>query len=117
MDRNRLLELALEELPRRKAGIEAEIETLEAELKGTGSAARESRSVPSAGPRSRRKTPAERKAHSERMKRYWASKRVKSTKPASEPKPTPAGGVKEEKAKKSSAPQKKLAPKGDANKR
>ena len=117
MDRNRLLELALEELLRRKAAIDVEIETIRAELEGAGSAARERRSIPPAGPGSRRRTPAERKAHSERMKRYWAAKRVKAAKPVSEPKPAPATGVKEEKTKKSSAPERKLAPKGDANKR
>jgi len=82
MDRNRVLELALEELNRQKAGVEAEIESLRAELEGTGSAVPQPTSFPSAGIR-RQRTPAEREAQANRMKMYWAAKRAaKTAKPA-----------------------------------
>ena len=59
MDRKQILELAIAELERQKARIEQDLETLRAELSGTGSAVRE-KELPSAGTR-RKRTPAERK--------------------------------------------------------
>ena len=58
MDRNRILELALEGLYRQKAGIDADIEEIQAELTGTGSAVPQTMLVPSAGtPKGRQRTP------------------------------------------------------------
>jgi len=81
MDQYRLLELALEELQREKERIEQEIQSIQAELKGTGTAVQP---LPSAGTRrGRMRTPAERKAHSLAMKKYWAAKRkARAAKPA-----------------------------------
>jgi len=91
MERNRILELALEELKRRKAGIDADIKAIQAELTGTGSAVRQTPSLPSAGKgRGRQRTPAERKAQSLRMKKYWAAKRAQAEKPATPAKTAPA---------------------------
>ena len=83
MDRNRILELAVETLEKQKAGIDAEIETVRAELKEIGSGT--ARKVKPAAANTRRKrlrTRAERKAHSEGMKAYWAAKRAKAAKPS-----------------------------------
>jgi hypothetical protein len=79
MDRNRLLELAVEELERQKAGIDEEIAAVRAELGGKGSTVR-TRSV-SAGTR-RRRTLAQRRAQAQRMREYWAAKRAQAAKPA-----------------------------------
>jgi uncharacterized protein (UPF0335 family) len=75
MDRNRIFELAVETLEKQKAGIDAEIETIRAELKASGSrtARKAGSAVVSIGRRRSRK-PAERKSQSQRMKRYWAAK-------------------------------------------
>ena len=45
MDRNRILELALEGLQKQKEGIDQEIEMVRAELKGGGSTVREAKVV------------------------------------------------------------------------
>jgi len=83
MDRNRILELALEELKRQKTGINADIEAIQAELTGTGSGIRQNILVPSAGTqRGRTRTPAERKAQAQRMREIWAAKRSQAAKPA-----------------------------------
>jgi len=93
MDRNRILELAIAELERQKAGIERDIEALRAELGGTeSSAARQKELAPSVGAR-RRRTPAERRAQAKRMKEFWAKKRAQAVKPLSVAK-TPARGAK-----------------------
>jgi septal ring factor EnvC (AmiA/AmiB activator) len=89
MDRNRILELAIEELNKQKAGIDAEIETIRAELKGTGSA------VGSAGTRrGRMSTHAQRKAHSLGMKKYWAVKKAQAAKLSPETKTVPPANAK-----------------------
>ena len=81
MDRNRILELAVETLEKRKAGINAEIETIRAELKEIGSGTTRKVKPAAASTRRRRlQTRAERKAHSERMKQYWAAKRARAAK-------------------------------------
>jgi hypothetical protein len=80
MDQNYILKLAIEELQRQKAGIEAEIEMIRAELAKSGSSAiiRKSKTpvVAAAGAgRKRSRTAAEKKAQSEKMRKYWAAKR------------------------------------------
>jgi hypothetical protein len=81
MDRNRILELAVETLEKRKAGINAEIETLRAELKKAGSRTARKVKPAAASTRGRRlQTRAEHKAHSEGMKAHWAAKRAKAAK-------------------------------------
>jgi hypothetical protein len=83
MDRKRVLELAIAELERQRAGIDEEIAAVQAELRGTGSAVRQAVSIPSTGTRGRRqRTPAERKAQAQRMREYWAAKRTKRTQAA-----------------------------------
>jgi hypothetical protein len=91
MEKNRILELALDGLQREKERIEAEMKFIQSELKGTGSAIRQALSLPSAGTRRRRrKTSAERKAHAQRMREIWAVRRVQATKPAAPAKTAPA---------------------------
>jgi hypothetical protein len=92
MDRARLLELAIAELKRQKAGIDEEIEAVRAELGSTAPTIPQTVLIPSAGTR-RRRSPAARKAHSERMRKYWAAKRAQTTRPAAVAK-KPAGGAK-----------------------
>jgi uncharacterized protein (UPF0335 family) len=93
MDRNRILELAVETLEKRKAGINAEIETLRAELKGTGfGTARKVNPAAASTRRRRLQTRAERKAHSEGMKAYWAAKRAKEAKASAAKKSSAASG-------------------------
>jgi hypothetical protein len=84
MDRNRILGLALEELKLRKAGIDADIEAIQAELKGSGAAIRQTPSLPSAGTqRGRQRIPAERKAQAQRMREIWKKRKAASAaKPA-----------------------------------
>jgi len=79
MDRNRLLELAIEGLEKQKTAIDEEISAIRAELRGAGSTPM---AKPVAAPISgrRHRTPAERKAQSLRMKQYWAKKRQGSKK-------------------------------------
>jgi hypothetical protein len=77
MERKQVLELALQELERQKAGVDADIEAIQAELKGTGSAVRQTILVPSAGsPKGRKRTPAERKAHAQRMREIWKKRKA-----------------------------------------
>ena len=93
MDRNRILELAVEALEKQKAGIDAEIEAIRADLKGAGS--RTAKKVKPAAANTRRKrlrTRAERKAQSEGMKKYWAAKRAKAAKASAAKRLSPAGG-------------------------
>jgi hypothetical protein len=95
MDKNRILGLALEELQNKRARIEQEIEMVQAELTGRGSTVREKASVPAAGAgRGRLRTPAERKAHSEAMRKYWAAKRGKAAKVGLAPKTSAVAGAK-----------------------
>jgi hypothetical protein len=91
MDRNRILELAVETLEKQKAGIDAEIETIRAELRGRGSGtARKVKPAAASTRRRRLRTRAERKAHSKRMKKYWAAKRAKMVKVSAAKKSSPA---------------------------
>jgi hypothetical protein len=78
MEHKRILELALEALQNQKAQVEAEIEALRAEMRGSVRATSTRRAVPTAGPKGKRraKTPAEREAQSKRMKAYWAAKKA-----------------------------------------
>jgi len=87
MDRNRLLELAIEEIARQKAAVEAEIGTIRAELGGFAVSRRTMSAGFTTGKR-RSRTPAERKTQSLRMKKYWAAKRGRAAKKrAAAPKP------------------------------
>ena len=78
MDRNRILELAIEALEKQKAGIDEEIVAIQAELKGTGAAIRQTTSPVTR--RGRTRTAAERKAQAQRMREYWAEKRALAAK-------------------------------------
>jgi uncharacterized protein (UPF0335 family) len=86
------MELAVAALERQKARIDAEIEAIRVELSGAGSAVRKTRPV--VADTRRKRTPAERKAHSERMRLYWTTKRAQAGKPAASGLKTPAAGVK-----------------------
>jgi hypothetical protein len=94
MDQNRILELALEGLQKQKAGIEAELEMIQAELNGVGSAVLKITMDTAADTGRRSRTPAERKAQSERMRQYWAAKRKNAAKVSTAPKIVPAAGPK-----------------------
>jgi len=72
MDNTRLLQLALESLESKKAQIESEITMIRSEM---GHSARVRKPVAKAQPIKQRKSAAQRKAQSERMKAYWAAKR------------------------------------------
>ena len=73
------MELAVEALEKQKAGIDAEIEALRADLEGTGSrTARKAKSVAATTGRRRPRTQAERKAQSRRMKAYWAARKAEA---------------------------------------
>ncbi len=82
----RILELALETLIARKTAVEAEIAEIRAELEGRAPSPKSSRRTAKVSRRRRARTPAERKAQSERMKLYWAAKRAQAAKKASEKK-------------------------------
>ncbi len=83
MDKARILQLAITALENQRASVEAEINELTAQLK-TG---KTPVSSPMVTRRSR--TAAEKKAHSERMKKYWAAKRKPEAKPAQRTKTGP----------------------------
>lgn len=78
MEHKRILELALEALQNQKAQVEAEVEALRAEMRGSAGATLKRKAAPTAGLKGKRraKTPAERKAQSKRMKAYWAAKKA-----------------------------------------
>lgn len=80
MDRNRLLELALQELNRQRAALDADIEVLRAELKSSGSAPQRAASTARAAGtgKRRQRTAAERKAHSRKMREIWAARKAKA---------------------------------------
>jgi hypothetical protein len=81
MDRNRILELAVEALKRQIAERDAEIEAIRTELQWVGS--RTASEAESAAPTIRRRrprTPAQRKALSRRMREVWAAKRLRAAK-------------------------------------
>jgi len=94
MDRKQILELALQALQQQKAGIDADIEAIRAELEGTGSTIRQTTIVVSvATQRGRQRTPAERRAQAQRMRQIWAARKAKAAKPAAA-KTAPAAGTK-----------------------
>jgi hypothetical protein len=78
MEHKRILELALEAIQNQKAQVEAEIEALRAEMRGSGRATSTRKAGSPARPNGKRrpKTPAEREAQSKRMKAYWAAKKA-----------------------------------------
>jgi len=76
MDNTRILQLALESLESKKAQIESEIAMVLSEM---GHSPRVLKPVEKAQPIKRRKTAAQRKAQSKRMKAYWAAKRKQKT--------------------------------------
>ncbi len=92
MERNRVLELALEALQRQRTGIAEEIEAIRAQLNGGGSAVQGRRS--GAAPKGRMATAAQRRAHSRSMKAYWDRKKAPALKPAIAVKPAPAVSAK-----------------------
>ncbi len=73
----RILELALEELERKKTAIDSEIQAIRFELGESKTAGRTKAVAPVAG-RRRGRSSTERKAQSERMKKYWAARRAGS---------------------------------------
>ena len=87
MEHKRILELALEALQNQTAQVEAEIEALRGEMRGSGRATstRKARSIPRPKRKRRAKTPAERKAQSKRMKAYWATKNAAAAAKAKRP--------------------------------
>jgi hypothetical protein len=91
MEHKRILELALEALAKRKNQVEAEIEALHAEMRGSvgDTSTRKTRTTASPSGRRRARTPAERKAQSKRMKAYWAAKKAAAA--AKAKKPTQSG--------------------------
>lgn len=79
MDKNRILELAIESLERQKAKIDTEIENLRSEIKGRKTTPIKKRT--SAKPAKKRgKSAAERKALSEKMKKVWAARKSQKAK-------------------------------------
>jgi hypothetical protein len=90
MDRKRILELAADALNKQKAEIDAELVTIQAELKRVGIRAAE-KPAAAAAPGRKPRTPAQRKAQSQSMKEYWAAKRLKTAKPSLPAKTAPAG--------------------------
>jgi hypothetical protein len=78
MDQKYIMQLAVEELQRRKAKIEAEIEAIHAEIgksKSVRTAVKAKAVAPGAG-RRRERSESERKAQSEKMKKVWAARRA-----------------------------------------
>jgi uncharacterized protein (UPF0335 family) len=91
MDRKRLLELAVETLEKQKAGIDAEMESIRAEMKGVGSGvAGKVKPVTPATRKQRSKTPAQHKALSRKLKEIWAVKKRLAAKLAVVAKTAPA---------------------------
>jgi len=79
MDKNRILELAIESLERQKAKIDTEIENLRSEIKGLKTTPIKKKT--SVKPSNKGgKSAAERKAQSEKMKKVWAAKKSKKAK-------------------------------------
>jgi hypothetical protein len=81
MDRNRIVQLALEELERQRIAVDAEIMAIRGEMREEKVPISENvkLAVAVAGDR-RRRTPGERSAQSLRMTKYWAAKRAKTAK-------------------------------------
>jgi len=90
MDRNRILALAVEELIKQRAEIDAEIVAIRTELNGTGiEAPKQARSAAEKIGRRRSRTPTERRAQAKRMREYWAAKKL-AAKPSTASKMQPA---------------------------
>jgi hypothetical protein len=70
----RIFELAIEELNRQKSAIEAEIEAIRGELRGSG--AMRVAKAPAIAEKKRVRSASQRKAQSERMRKYWAAKKL-----------------------------------------
>jgi len=87
MDHKRILELALETLEKQKTQVEAEVEALRAEMRGSGGVTAKRKAGPAASPSGKRraKTPAERRAQSKRMKAYWVAKKAAAAAKAKKP--------------------------------
>ena len=83
MEHKKILEFALETLEKQKAGIDAEIEAIRAELNSAGpKPSGKVRPIAKAISKRRLKTQAERKALSRKMKEIWAAKRLQGAKPS-----------------------------------
>jgi hypothetical protein len=82
MENQRVIELALEGLKRKRDAIEAEIAELNARMRGVGPAGEQRQApVKAKGPA----TVAARRRQSERMKAYWAARRRAKSGPSKEP--------------------------------
>jgi cell division septum initiation protein DivIVA len=76
MEKQRLLSLALEQLEKQKRQVEADMEDLRAEITGGPTVTQApSKTAPSAR-KGKERTAAQRRAHSQRMRAYWAEKRA-----------------------------------------
>jgi len=71
----RIIELAIEALRNRRSGVEAEIAALEGELRG-----RTALPIPPVAGKRKPRTAAQRRAHSEHMKAYWAARKARASK-------------------------------------
>lgn len=111
MDKNRILELAIETLEKQKTEIDSEIEKLRSEIKGIKTTP--IKKTTSTKPKTKRgKSAAERRAQSEKMKQIWAKRKSKGGKGKKQEK-TKASPAKPAKAKASS----KIRPKTAAEKK
>jgi hypothetical protein len=75
MDDKRIRELAVEALENRRAVVELEIEAIQVMLRA-GASAPKPRTAPANSAGRRRKTAAEKHAHSKKMKEIWAKRRA-----------------------------------------
>ncbi len=91
MEFNRILELAFEELAKKKKQIENEIKMVSAEMNRI--ARKPASSIAEIKKRSRRSA-AQRKAQSQRMREYWAAKRAKAAKTTARLRRLPARSLK-----------------------
>ncbi len=92
MDSRRILDLALETLNRRKKELETQIEEIRAELVGRETSLPPTNRSAMVRPGHRRpRTRAERKAQSDRMKAFWASKKLRMAKASNPVKPSATG--------------------------
>jgi hypothetical protein len=94
MDQNRILELAIEQLQQKKAGIDAELEMIRAELNGAGAAVLRIKTDAAVVTGRRSRTTAEKAAQALRMRKYWAAKKGQTAKVATAPKATATANTK-----------------------
>ncbi|MEJ2109702.1 MAG: hypothetical protein P8Z37_07300 [Acidobacteriota bacterium] len=80
MDKNRILELAIESLERQKAELDEEIQNIKAQMKGQAAGSVKRKKAPAKPKKKQSMTPAQRKVRSERMKKYWAEKKAAASK-------------------------------------